>query len=234
MNIPYGELMKYRGHPEVKPIYNYPIFTDERVVISQIITKECNILDLGCGRGKYYHETLLPMGFKGEYVGIDPDPSLGDIGFPVYKSVEEFLDAGYNLRHFDILLMLNLIEHLTPDELYEYVWKLNPYIDANIVIMTPNARCFDYMFVDPQHTRFYAHEFLYGFCKHFGYDRVDMWRGQGYHQMRKDRVAQDPSQRQMIEMNSMQQQVCLALGLDWYGNLFLIGERKYDEEDSST
>jgi len=225
MNIPYGELMKYRNHPETAPIYSYPIFTDHRVVIQSIMMKDTNIIDLGCGKGDFYNQVLLPSGYKGEYVGIDPDPSLGDVGFPVFKSIDEFLDAGYRLAHFDVLMMLNLAEHLTPEELYEYVYKLNPYVDGNIVILTPNAKCFDYMFVDPQHKRFYSHEFLYGFCKHFGFENINMWRGQGYHQIRENVYNQDSTKTDLMDMNKMQRQVCLAMGLDWYGNLMLIGER---------
>jgi len=235
MNIPWGELMKYRGHPETQNIYKYPVFYDERVRINSIIMKMTNILDLGCGRGKFYNETLLPTGYKGEYVGIDTDPSLKNrVNFPLFSSIDEFLEAGYDLRHFDILLMMNLPEHyLTVNDFYEAVYKLNPYIDANIVILTPNPRCFDYMFVDPQHKTFYSHEFLYGFCKHFGFDNVNIWRGQGYHAQREAVFKQNPSQMHLKEMNEFQRRVCLAMGLDWYGNLLVIAERSYEEENES-
>ena len=125
MSIPWGELMKYRGHPEVSGIYDHPTFTDERVMIDSVVMKITNILDFGCGKGKIYNEILLPSGYKGEYVGIDPDPSLKNIvNFPLYENIEEFLKAGYNLRHFDMLLMLNVAEHLKIEEMYEIVFKL--------------------------------------------------------------------------------------------------------------
>lgn len=226
MSTPYKEIMKYHNHPEMKMIYDYPTFVDEYTMISSIVMSETKILDFGCGTGKFYNEKLLPSGFMGEYVGIDPDPSLKSIvNFKLYSSIEEFLDAGYNLRYFDMLIMLNSAEHLSLEELYNALKKLNPYIDGNLIIMTPNSKCLDYLFADPTHITFYAYDVLYGIFKHFSFDEIQIWRGKGIYQIREAALKDDPNQIHLREMNEFQRRVCLAMGLDWYGNILLIGER---------
>jgi 2-polyprenyl-3-methyl-5-hydroxy-6-metoxy-1,4-benzoquinol methylase len=232
MSIPYSEIMKYQYDDKtIKQIWDYPIFTHE---YSQILHKFGNgykILDFGCGKGKIYNEILLPEGHNIEYVGIDSDPSLkGITNFPLY-TLDEFLCAGYKPRHFDGLLMLNVIEHLKMDELYDVLTKLNPYIDGDIFILTTNFKCLDYMFNDPDHVTFYPTYVIYGLLKILGFNKIDIWRGKGLHRIREIQFNQNPKLTHLMEMNEMQKKVCLSLGLDWYGNLFVMGDR--DENTSS-
>jgi len=233
MNIPYGELMKYRGSIEIKPIYDYPVFQHEYAIIQSMIMRNTNILDFGCGTGKVYNEALLPNGYSGLYVGIDNDPTLKTrVNFPLYDSVDEIIE-NYGLREFDMIFMLNALEHMKVEESYEILTKLNPYIDANILIMTPNSKCFDYMFVDPQHTTFYSHEFLYGLLKHLGFDGIQIWRGKGIYPQREAEFKNNNGLIHFKEMNEFQRKVCLSMSLDWYGNLLVIGERNYEEDSSN-
>jgi len=220
--IPYGELMKYRN--QLPQIYSLPIFRDEYAMILSEISPGMKIVDFGCGSGKIYNDVLLPSGFVGEYIGIDNDPSL-NVNFPLYSSIDEFID-GRRLREFDVLIMLNALEHLKVDEAYEVISKLNPYIDSTLIVMTPNPACFDYMFVDPQHVTFYSYEFLFGLFKHFGFETINMWRGKGIHQIREAEIERGgPNAGQYKQMNEFQMKVCTSMGLDWFGNLMIIGER---------
>jgi len=223
--VPYGELMKYRN--KLQPIYSYPSFKHEYPLILSELAPKMKIVDFGCGRGNLYNEALLPNNFSGEYVGIDNDPSLVT-NFPLFKDVDEFI-IGRRIREFDALIMLNIMEHMKLEEAYTTIKTLNPYIDNKIIIMTPNPLCFDYMFVDPQHTTFYSYEFLYGLCKHFDFEKVQIWRGKGYHALREDRMRREPNKAdEMRSINEFQERICLAMGLDWFGNLLVIGERSDD------
>jgi len=231
MKLPYKEIYKYRqGFPA---IYKFPVFAHEFNIIMPHIGNGYRILDFGCGKGKFYNEKLIPEGIEVEYVGIDIDPSLKHVSsFPIYESLDEFEDAGYKHRYFDGLVMLNIAEHLTSQELYETTTRLNPYIDGDIFIMTPNPFCFDYLFSDPEHVAFYDHSFLYGLLKHLGFNRIDIWRGKGIHHHRQILYNRTKNE-DYLRQNKLQQEVCIALGLDWYGNILVIGDR-YNEEDAPT
>jgi len=225
-NIPWGEIMKYRNNNELKSIYEYPVFIHEYPIIYSEMKNDYKILDVGCGEGKFYNEWLLPNGFNGIYIGIDIDPTLPSIvNFPLYSSIKEFKKAGFNIRSFDMLLMLNFPEHLGFEEFYSTVKILNPYIDSDFVIMTPNPRCFDYMFDDPQHKTFFAYEPLYGIMKLFDFPNINIWRGKGLYQIREEQFKKNNNLTHLMEMNEFQRRICIAMGLDWYGNLLVLGER---------
>jgi len=209
MNVPYNELMAW--HNKLKPIYEYPTFKHEYHIILSEITPEMRILDIGCGRGRIYNELLLANAHKGEYIGLDDDPSLAT-NFKLHKTVHDIVEA-YPVRYFDVMLMLNVIEHLTLEEFYDMFYRLNPLVDDSVIIMTPNTQCPDYWFADPQHKTFYKYDFLYGFLKFFDFERIDIWRGKGWYPMKPPHI------------QKKQRELCIALGLDWYGNILIVGER---------
>ena len=224
---PYAELMKYRH--KLKPIYEYPTFISEYALIGSKMGKNYKVLDFGCGEGKIYNEYLLPLGLDIEYTGIDPAPYLSSrTNFKIFKDVDEFEEETLPARYFDGLLILNVLEHLSLDEAYDTLTRLNPYIDGNIFIMTPNPKCFDYMFADPEHKTFYTYEFLYGLLTHLGFENVEIWRGKGLYQIREQHLKANPQQTYLKEMNEFQHRVCLAMGLDWMANLMVSGSRPND------
>lgn len=229
INIPWGELMKYRNSQEVGSIYNYPVFKHEfPLIISEIGNKD-KVIDFGCGDSKIYNQALLPSGYEGIFVGIDPDPDLLAVStFPIYATVQEFKEQNFKVREFDTLLMLNSAEHLSAEELYMTLKELNPYIDGKLIIMTPNPKCFDYLFGDPQHKTFYDYQYLYGLFKHFDFPNIKILRGKGIYQIREEAYKQDQRQTHLMEMNDLQRKVSIAFDLDWYGNLLVIGERSVD------
>lgn len=232
MSVPYGEIMKYRGSPELPHIYDVPVYVDIKSVIRSFVGAEDNVLDFGCGKGWVYHDVLLPSGFKGKYVGIDNDPmALALASFPIYANIQD-LAKDFKAGDFDTLLMMNSIEHFqTVNEMFTVMVELNKYIDGTILIQTPNSLCFDYMFVDPQHKTFFSYEALYGLVKLLDYDKVQMYRGEGIHQIRKDRYKKEPQRYgHFPDMNEFQKKVCMAMGLDWYGNIVAIGKREPKNE----
>ena len=223
MKIPYDTILSYRY--KIPSLYQLPVFRDEYAMVLSEIAPTMNILDFGCGNGKIYNDVLLPEGFSGEYVGLDIDESL-DVNFPLFHNIEDLLEE-YGARHFDVLFMLNVIEHLTVEEFFNQMEQINKLIDGKIIIMTPNPKCFDYMFGDPEHVTFYPHYWLYGIAKVFDFDNVKIWRGKGIAQDREREVKQRPEIADQVKaMNEFQRKVCQSMGLDWYGNLLLIGERE--------
>jgi len=224
MSRPYGALMAYRN--KLQPIYSYPVFPHEYGIIGAHMGNNHNVLDLFCGEGKVRSEFLMSTGMDINYVGIDNDPELPQkIDFKLFPTIDAFEEEGYETRYFNTLLALNAIEHMPLNDTYDALVRLNPYIKNTIIIMTPNPKCFDYMFADPDHDSFYTYEFLYGLLMHLGFSEVEIWRGKGIHPLREEQFRKNPQQTHLREMNEFQRRVCMAMGLDWYGNLLVVGKR---------
>jgi len=226
MEIPYEEIMKYYHTGKLPPVQTLPVFRREYDDIEQVVGKGYKVLDFGCGRGLVYTKFLQALPYDIEYVGIDIDPSLkGKVPFPLYESLEEFEDT-YSPRHFDGLFLLDVLEHLSLKEGYDTLARLNKYIDGDIVLMTPNASCLDYIYNDPQHVTIYPSHWIYGLLKHLGFDKIIMKRGKGLHARREQLARENPNQAEQYKvMNESQRQICASMGLDWYGNLLAIGKR---------
>jgi SAM-dependent methyltransferase len=233
MSIPYSDILADYYAGKSPPIQQYPTFLHEYLEIENVVGDGYKILDYGCGSGNVFIQFLQALPFDIEYVGIDPDPSLkGKVSFPLYSSLEEFLEAGYESRYFDGLFMLDFIEHVPLDEGYRILTTVNKFIDGDIVIMTPNSKALDYVLNDPQHVAIYPAHWLKGLVEHLGFEHVEIKRGKGIHRVREIEYNKDRQKNaQYKEFNDLQEKVCMAMGLDWYGNLLVIGSR---DEDSPT
>jgi len=210
--ITYSQIMKY--HNKLPLIWDLPVVPHERVVLINEINPRDRILDLGCGNGWVYRDILLPAGYEGEYVGFDLDTSLTAKDFKLYHDWNELLREE---ERFDIVLMLNLIEHLDFEYAVNWLEEINSNLmkkKSKIIIMTPNVFCFDYLFKDPQHKTFWPYDALYGLLKALNFENIKIWRCKGYHPLRKG------------EWNRKQIEICKALFLDWYGNILVVGERE--------
>jgi SAM-dependent methyltransferase len=97
------------------------------------------VLDFGCGRGKFLH-ALRGLGCLP--VGVDANPAY----------VAEARAAGFEAHHasdwqqavgggFDVVFLSHLIEHLTPEALFDLVPRLVAALGTNgrLVIITPVA-----------------------------------------------------------------------------------------------
>lgn len=105
---------------------------------SSKVTKGKKLLDVGCGVGTAL-EVARKMGFEAE--GVELNQKLSEIarekGFVIYNDFIENL----NLAHkYDIILMMDLIEHLTDPLSILNSLKKNLADDGVIVIYTPNHR----------------------------------------------------------------------------------------------
>ena len=225
MKIPYNEVLKYRY--TIPNLYDLPTFRDEYMMVMNEIAPTMKVLDMGCGTGRIYTDVLIPEGFQGEYVGFDPDESL-DVKFPLHHSIDEIVEK-YGARYFDVIIYLNVWEHMTVEELFDELEKINKLVDGKIIVMTPNPKCFDYMFGDPEHVAFYPHYWLYGIAKVFGFDKIKLARGKGVYQdrLREAEASNNPQLKAQVKaMNEWHVKTSQAMGLDWFGNLFMVGERE--------
>ena len=117
--------------------------------------KECRILDIGCGNGRYL-QALSQSGF--DVTGVDTNPELvrtsRKAGFHCLTA-EEF---SRTQDDYDIILMSHVIEHFTPQELLPF---MDGYLDrlkvgGSLIIATPlMTRYFydDFDHVKPYHPR---------------------------------------------------------------------------------
>ena len=117
--------------------------------------KECRILDVGCGNGRYLRK-LDELGF--DVTGVETNPELVQTNRKVglhCLTTDEFSQTNDT---FDIILMSHVIEHFTPQELLPF---LDGYLDrlkvgGSLIIATPLlTRYFydDFDHVKPYHPR---------------------------------------------------------------------------------
>jgi len=220
-----SEIEKYivKQRKNLPPIYNIPIYKDERAIILSEIHPKMRVLDYDCEGGMLYTNVLLPNGFDGEYVGISKDAPLGD--FPVFKSVDDVIEK-YPARYFDVLIMVDTIEKMPFETFIEHMTKLNKLIDGKLIIITPNPKCLDNIFADPRQVTFYNYPWLYGLAKYFGFENIKLFRGGG---VAVDRLIKakmlNKNVQEVMDMNAYQRKTCVALDLDWCADLLMVAER---------
>ena len=102
------------------------------------------ILDLGCG--DFLNNPILKCGFKDfdEYVGVDAfrfdnnikntDPKVSFVNKNLFEVIETFDE-----KSFDIVLALDLIEHLTIEDGEKLLLFMKNLSKYNIIVFTPNG-----------------------------------------------------------------------------------------------
>lgn len=107
------------------------------------IPKTARIVDVGCGHGSYIY-FLEQNRFTNVY-GFDISKEQIDLGKQLgvknieNKSIQEFLEHDKN--DTDIFLMMDILEHLTKQEIFELLTNLFTKLSKNgqIIIHVPNA-----------------------------------------------------------------------------------------------
>lgn len=104
--------------------------------------KGCSIADLACGSGNLLY-TLKQMGYH-NLAGVDLSPEQVKVAHERFPDVEQGDVLAYLDRHpasFDVLTALDLIEHLTKDEVLGFLDRcfaaLKP--GGRLILQTPNA-----------------------------------------------------------------------------------------------
>ena len=127
-----------------------------------------NCLEIGSGTGGF----LLYLARKGvaDFQGIDHDPQLTGMQPPEVAGRFECMDAGQYLdnlgdRVFDRIVLLDVLEHFTPEEGFRLLSKVKNALSeqGKIIVKVPNAASpwgMNYQFGDLTHKTAYNGESL--------------------------------------------------------------------------
>ncbi len=117
----------------------------EKIIKNQLFTydKNIKIVDIGCGYGMFIYY-LHEMGFKNA-IGVDISKEQIDLGKNLGISNLYCLDMNeflvQNPHEVDVFLLIDIVEHLTFDEIFVMIEKLKSKMTENsiLIIHIPNA-----------------------------------------------------------------------------------------------
>lgn len=129
------------------------------------------IADLGCGRGALLDE-LAGRTAVTEAVAVDLDPSTldairarfaADDRITVQTVEGSLMDGRLKLGPLDSAVLLEVIEHIEPEELSKLeIAVFRAWRPRQVIITTPNAEANDYLGVPPGRRRHWDHRFEWG------------------------------------------------------------------------
>jgi len=168
----WNELQKImQDIPVIKDIF---LKCEKRYVMKYIINDipkkfwlEGKMLDIGAG-DRALENLLRQKGFQGTYKSLDIDQTID----------RDFKDSSEIREKFDIICMLELIEHLELDEGIKYFELAKKLLNNNgyLYISTPNIFHPTYFWKDPTHIQHYPIGFLYGILKLLGFHNIELYR----------------------------------------------------------
>ena len=136
------------------------------------------IADLGCGRGALLDQ-LAERTAVVEAVAVDLDPATlaairarfaADDRIRVETIEGSLMDGRLNLGALDSAVLLEVIEHIDPEELSKLeIAVFRAWRPRQVIITTPNAEANDYLGVPPGRHRHWDHRF------EWGRDRFQRW-----------------------------------------------------------
>ena len=144
---------------------------DARIkLVKEVISLENNILDIGCGEGKYVF-MLAPKLLEGkEYIAIDQDKELVDgiakkaefrqiDNIIALNSLSDYLNNPICKNKTDII-MIEMIEHMEYTDVVYLVHRLTRHINFNkILITTPNKEFSKHYALEDDELRHDDHKF---------------------------------------------------------------------------
>ncbi len=129
------------------------------------------IADLGCGRGALL-DRLAGRTAVTEVVAVDLDPSTldairtrfaADDRITVTTVEGSLMDGRLNLGPLDSAVLLEVIEHIDPEELSKLeIAVFRAWRPRQVIITTPNAEANDSLGVPPGRRRHWDHRFEWG------------------------------------------------------------------------
>ncbi len=136
-----GEYKK-RGdyHKKLDPHWSYyPTYLAKKKFVFNLLKKESKnsqILDMGCGEGVFVEE-LVSQGFK-NVLGIDLNYSSELV------KKENILETSFSPKQFDIILLLDVIEHMSFREQEKALKEIKRILknDGKLIISIPNLAHF--------------------------------------------------------------------------------------------
>lgn len=162
------KLEEYFAQQGIIANFSYGFNHQERVAyITNKVSQEYQILDVGCGEFIYYRK-LIKMGYDKAYYAIDEDVKFEELSQQVqtklntdnlifFTSLEAF-DNEYDQQKLDILLT-EVIEHNSEEEARKIIEKLLKYNFNQIIVTTPNKDFNKYYFENENEMRHDDHDF---------------------------------------------------------------------------
>lgn len=144
---------------------------------------DIKIIDLGCGTGSLV-SGLKNSGYKNVF-GIDvsheniEQGKLADLDID-YGEIIDFLDqAIHNNRNYDVIFLMDVLEHLDDNELYDVVDKVRKVLssDGIFIIKTINAESLISgmgRYMDITHERSFTSHSMKELMSAFGYEELEI------------------------------------------------------------
>ena len=100
------------------------------------------ILDVGCGDGLFFPK----LEQFGTVEGIEPDEAVFETDSPDGRIFRGTLEEFWPAHRYDVILLLDVIEHMSEEEGRRFVRALIPHLNPNgmVVIGTPSIYSFPY------------------------------------------------------------------------------------------
>ena len=172
-------------------------------LLAEFIKPNDKILDVGCGSACEELKKHFP---KSKYFGMDIDKRVK----ADFHSVQSIKGT------YDVILMINVIEHIIPDKLKKLLLVVKKHLKKNgiLIIGTHNVYALpNIQHYDMTHVHHYPIGDLYGFIEPFGFELVKAYRVLDNRGIRKIR-------------NLFKKPLCLILGVDWAWGLILVVKKK--------
>ena len=117
--------------------------------IKKLLDYKSNIIDIGCGEGNYIKEIAPKLDENVEYHAIDTDPESiekvkrmcekkGIENVAVWSSLDEFLGGTSCSLNNSVILLTEVMEHMTKDEASNLILKILNMPHQKVIITTPN------------------------------------------------------------------------------------------------
>ncbi|MFQ5441392.1 MAG: class I SAM-dependent methyltransferase [Thermodesulfobacteriota bacterium] len=161
----------FRGRKEatgrLPDILKLPTVTGRMDILKRLLKEGDAILDVGA-HDRTTGELIERAGIKADYFSFDVDRTLKHD----YYNFDE-ID-----RTFDVVTAFELVEHLTPKEIVEFLRTSATILNENglIVISTPNVCHPVYLWRDCTHITPVRHDELYGLLHSTGYSDIEIFR----------------------------------------------------------
>ena len=105
---------------------------------------EINVLEIGCGEGNLMQ--YLAKIFKCNILGIDISSKQVDLAKKkslnvIHKDIFEYLDSDYCKDNFDLIILIDVIEHLPKNKIEDLFFRLSKILkkDGSIILKFPNG-----------------------------------------------------------------------------------------------
>jgi predicted SAM-dependent methyltransferase len=207
-NIPteWSMLFSYRRriHDRYREIWDVPLIKNRSHLLKKILRDGARLLDIGAG-ARGLKADIDAMHIKHTYKSMDIDKS----------NPHDFYDIDAIREEFDVVFMLEVIEHLSLGEGLNILKKIRGVTEKNgiVVISTPNIFNPSRYMRDSTHRTFYAYDELCGILNMAGFEIRELYRSYN-----------DAFHRYILKAHLLNF-VFRFLSIDYAYSLFAIGER---------